>query len=92
MAYNAYDGKGDALTYKLIERFVKIAKTHRNIADQDKAFVEKAWKEAVLNLDENWPFNEVTTVDIILMIIDVSHLIRYYSIFFCDGWAIIIFT
>ena len=44
MAYNAYngDGDGDALTYKAIKRFVKIAKCHRNITDQEKAFVEKA--------------------------------------------------
>ena len=50
IAYNTYncDGDGDTLTYKAIERFVKIAKCHRNIADQDKAFVEKAWKEAIL--------------------------------------------
>ena len=42
-------------------------------------FVEKAWKEAILIFDENWPFNEVTTVDIILIIIDVSHwYVRYY--------------
>ena len=53
MAYNAYDGDGDVLTDWMIERFVKIAKCHRNIADQDKVFVEKAWKEAILNLDEN---------------------------------------
>ena len=53
MAYNAYNGDGDALTYKAIERFVKMAKTHRNIADQDKAFVEKAWKEAILDSVEN---------------------------------------
>ena len=53
IAYNTYNGDGDALTYKAIEHFVKIAKCHRNIAHQDKAFVEKAWKEAILNLDEN---------------------------------------
>ena len=33
--------------------FVKMSKTHCNIVDQDKGFVEKAWREAVLNLDEN---------------------------------------
>jgi len=53
MAYNAYDQKKDPLTYKAIERFVKMAKTHRNIADQDKAFVEKAWRQAILDYDEN---------------------------------------
>ena len=30
------------LTYKLIERFVKISKTHRNIGDQQKGFIQKA--------------------------------------------------
>ena len=53
MAYNAYDSNGDLLTYRMIERFVKMSKTHRNIFDQDKAFAEKAWKEAILNLDGN---------------------------------------
>ena len=48
IAYNVYDGDGDALIYEAIKRFVKIAKCHRNIADQDKAFVEEAWKEAIL--------------------------------------------
>ena len=47
------DPDGDALIYKAIERFVKMAKTHRNIADQDKAFIEKAWKEAILDSVEN---------------------------------------
>ena len=28
-------------------------KTHKNITDQDKAFIEKALKEAMLELDEN---------------------------------------
>ena len=52
MAYNAYDNNKDPLTFKVIERFVKMAKTHRNIADQDKAFVEKAWREAQSELSE----------------------------------------
>ncbi len=49
----AYDGDGDPLIYKMINHFVKIAKCHRNIADQDKAFVEKAWKKAILNSVES---------------------------------------
>ena len=53
MAYNAYDNSKDPLTYKLIKRFIKMAKCHRNIADQDNAFVEMAWKEAILNSDKN---------------------------------------
>ena len=53
MTYNAYDNNSDPLTYKVIERFVKMTKCHRNIANQDKAFVEKAWKEAISNLSED---------------------------------------
>ena len=53
MAYNAYDKKNDPLTYKLIKRFVRISKTHRNIADQDKAFIEKAWKDAIFDSAAN---------------------------------------
>ena len=52
IAHNAYDKK-DPLTYRMIEHFVKMLKTHRNIVDQDKVFVEKAWREAVLNLNKN---------------------------------------
>jgi len=52
MAYNAYDNNKDPLTYKAIEHFVKIAKTHQNIANQDKTFVEKAWRGAQLILGE----------------------------------------
>ena len=51
IVYNTYDG--DVLTYRMTKRFVKIAKCHCNIADQDKEFVEKAWKEVILTLDEN---------------------------------------
>ena len=53
MAYNAYDSNQDPLTYQMIKRFVKMAKTHKNIADQDKAFIEKAWKEAQIDCVEN---------------------------------------
>ena len=53
MTYNAYNNNVDPLTYRMIERFVKMWKTHRNIVDRDKAFVEKAWREAVLNLNKN---------------------------------------
>ena len=52
MAYNAYDNDKNPLTFKVIERFVKMAKTHRNIANQDKVFVEKAWREAQSELSE----------------------------------------
>ena len=30
------------LTYNLIERFVRVSKTHRNIGDQEKGFIQKA--------------------------------------------------
>ena len=43
MAYNAYDNSEDPLTYKAIKRFVKMAKTHQNIANQDNAFIKTAW-------------------------------------------------
>ena len=53
MVYNAYDNNEDPLTCHMIERFVKIAKCHQNIADQCKAFIKKAWKEAQMNFDED---------------------------------------
>ena len=73
MAYNAYDSNGDPLTYKLIERFVRISKTHRNIADQDKAFIEKAWKDAIFDSVENWRRYGVMTMGSMLMIFDEYH-------------------
>ena len=53
IVYDVFDKKEDPLTYKAIKGFVKMVKTHQNIADQDKVFIEKAWKEAHLVLDEN---------------------------------------
>ena len=53
MAYNAYDNNSDPLTYKVIKHFAKMMKCHRNIADQDKVLVQKAWKEAISNLSED---------------------------------------
>ena len=38
----------------MIERFVKMAKCHWNIANQDKAFIKKAWKEAQMNCVKDW--------------------------------------
>ena len=73
MTYNSYDGKGDPLTYRMMEYFVKMAKCHCDIVNQDKAFVEKALKEAIMNSVKNWWRLEVITVDIILTNIDVSH-------------------
>ena len=50
MAYNVYDGikngSTDQLTYEEVERFIKKAKTHRNLADQEKGFIELAWRES----------------------------------------------
>ena len=41
--------KGDGeLTYDLIERFVKVSKTHRNIGDQEKSFIENAILDSIL--------------------------------------------
>ena len=38
----------------MTERFVKMAKCHWNIANQDKAFIKKAWKEAQMNCVKDW--------------------------------------
>ena len=79
MAYNAYnEKKKDPLTYKAIKRFVKMAKCHRNIADQDKAFVEKAWRQAILDYDENWLCNWVMMKDTISVEL-VSFIERWYD-------------
>ena len=42
--YNAQNGIGK-LTYEWIEHFIK-KKTHRNILDQEKGFIEEVWQLA----------------------------------------------
>ena len=58
MAY-LHLAKGDhKLTYTMIERFVKVSKTHRNIEDQEKGFIQKVILDS---LDEKWYFYYVGT-------------------------------
>jgi len=47
IAYLKLDEGGGELTYKLIERFVKVSKTHRNIGDQEKGFIQKAILDSI---------------------------------------------
>lgn len=54
MTFNAYNGNGDPLTYKENEHFVKKASIHRNISNQGKTFVERSWKETLINSEKNW--------------------------------------
>ena len=41
MAYNIIKKEMDHLIYKWIEKFVKKTKTHQNILDQDREFIEE---------------------------------------------------
>ena len=75
-------GSQALLTFRMIECFVKMAKTHRNIANQDNAFVEKTWREAVLTLDENWRRYYVMTMGTILMTFDEYHQYGILLLFF----------
>ena len=47
MAYNAYDNSNGTLIFDLIERFIKKTKTHRNIGDQEKGFIEHVWRDSI---------------------------------------------
>ena len=44
--YNARNGDHE-LTYDWIERFVKKTKTHRNILDQERGFIEEVWRASI---------------------------------------------
>ena len=46
MAY-LHLSKGDGFTHAMIKRFVKVSKTHRNIGDQEKGFIQKVILESV---------------------------------------------
>ena len=35
----------DQLSYETIEKFVKKIRTHRNMADSDKGYIERVWRE-----------------------------------------------
>ena len=39
--------KQDELSYESIEKFVKKINTHRNIADSEKGYIEKMWRESM---------------------------------------------
>ena len=39
--------KGENLTYESIEKFVKKINTHRNIADSEKGYLEKIWRDSM---------------------------------------------
>lgn len=50
LAYHEYDNRDlddpKALTYKEIERFVKKSKCHKNVSDQDTAYLARVWKNS----------------------------------------------
>ena len=41
------NNKDNKLTYAMIERFVKVSKTHRNIGDQEKGFIQKVILDSI---------------------------------------------
>jgi len=47
IAYMNLDNGNNKLTYNLIERFVKVSKTHRNTGDQEKGFIQKAILDSI---------------------------------------------
>ena len=47
MAYSYLSENEDKLTYAMIERFVKVSKTHRNIGDQEKGFLQKVILDSI---------------------------------------------
>ena len=47
MAYMHLANGDNRLTYAMIERFVKVSKTHRNIGDQEKGFIQKVILESI---------------------------------------------
>ena len=47
MAYMDFKKNNKKLTYESIERFMKMSKTHRNIADSEKGFIEAAWLDSI---------------------------------------------
>ena len=48
MAYTNAKNRNNELTYKWIERFVKQSKTHHNILDQERGFIEEVWRASIL--------------------------------------------
>ena len=47
IAYLNLVNGNDEITYAMIERFVKVSKTHRNIGDQEKGFIQKAILDSI---------------------------------------------
>ena len=47
MAYNNINKETQHLTYEWIEKFVKKTKTHRNILDQERGFIEEVWRASI---------------------------------------------
>ncbi len=52
MAYNTYHDLNSELTYGMIEKFKKRTKTHHNIGDQEKVFVEQVWRESISEIGQ----------------------------------------
>ena len=48
MVYFNLKREANELTFNEIERFIKISKTHRNIGDQEKGFIQKVILESIL--------------------------------------------
>ena len=62
------------------------------IADQDKAFVEKAWRQAILDYDENWSIYWMMMKDTISVEL-VSFIERCFDgIFYVGEGGTFIFT
>ena len=40
------------VTFDMIEKYTRQIKTHRNVADIEKAFIAKAWRKAIDKLDD----------------------------------------
>ena len=47
MAYKNIENESMGLTYDWVERFVKKTKTHRNILDQERGFIEEVWRASI---------------------------------------------
>ena len=47
MAYKNIENGSMGLTYEWVERFVKKTKTHRNILDQERGFIEEVWRDSI---------------------------------------------
>ena len=48
LAYRNLDPNG--ISYIKIERFVKKVKNHRSVSDQDTGFIDKAWRDSIIDI------------------------------------------